>query len=143
MTAAELIQPSDSDDPVFFFDRDVGIFLPQRLRDLGLPTRVEIHQEHFAQTAEDDLWMAEVGSRGWIVIGHDRHHHTRPLERQAIQDHGIGCFYLWGGDQPGHEKMRCFLSAYDRMIEAVSVTPRPFVYRVLRNGGLRKVDLEA
>ena len=127
--------------PVLFFDRDVGIALPKALNVLRLPTRVEYHQDHFQQNAHDDCWMAEIGRRGWFAIGHDHHHHTRSLERDAIRDYSIGCFYLWGGDKPRYEKMRCFLSAYPNIIRAIHTTGRPFVYRIDKQGNLHNLDL--
>ena len=130
----------NDDVPVLFFDRDVGIKLPKALISLGLPVHVEYHQLYFAQNADDDLWMPAVGTLGWFVVGHDRHHHTRVSERAAVQGYGIGCFYLWGGNKPSHEKMRCFLAAYDKIIEAVATTPRPFVYRVNKAGSLLRLD---
>ena len=126
--------------PVLFFDRDVGIKLPKALKDLRLPVPVEYHQLYFAQNAADDLWMPVIGVRRWFVVGHDRHHHTRASELAAVTDYGIGCFCLWGGDKPLHEKMRCFLAAYDKIIEATCTTPRPFVYRVTKAGNLTRLD---
>ncbi|MCE2502014.1 MAG: hypothetical protein J4G13_14300 [Dehalococcoidia bacterium] len=133
--------PAHADDvPVLFFDRDVGAKLPQALISVGLPVPVEYHQLYFPQNAADDLWMPIVGARGWVVLGRDRHHHTRESERAAVRDYGIGCFYLWGGDKPSYEKMRCFLAAYDKIIEAALTTPRPFVYRVNKAGNLLRLD---
>jgi len=57
-----------------------------------------------------------------------------------VRDYGIGCFYLWGGDKPSYEKMRCFLAAHDKIIEAARTTPRPFVDRVNKAGNLLRLD---
>ena len=141
MVSGVPIELPGTDAPVLFFDRDVGIALPKALNVLRLPTRVEYHQDHFQQDVHDDCWMAEIGRRGWFSIGHDHHHHTRSLERDAIRDYSIGCFYLWGGDKPRYEKMRCFLSAYPNIIEAIHTTGRPFVYRIDKQGNLHNLDL--
>jgi hypothetical protein len=29
---------------------------------------VEIHDDHFPSDAKDEVWLAEVGIRGWIVL---------------------------------------------------------------------------
>jgi hypothetical protein len=134
-------QPTGGDGPVLFFDRDVGKTIPQALRYIGLPTHVEFHQEHFAHEADDDEWMASVGPKGWFVIGHDRHHHTRAPELAAIRQHGIGCFYLWGGDKLRYETLRCFLNAYPNIRQAMATTERPFVYRIEKSGNLTPIEL--
>ena len=60
-----------SEDPletaVFFIDRCMGkskIAVP--LREAGI--RVELHDDHFAQDAQDDPWLPVVGRKGWYVI---------------------------------------------------------------------------
>ena len=53
----------------------------------------------------------------------------------------MGCFYLWGAQAPSWEKMRCFLNAYERILEAIDTTPKPFIYRINRNSRLELVDI--
>ena len=127
--------------PVLFFDRDVGTAVPKALEVLSLPTTVEYHQNHFRQEAGDPEWMPVVGERGWLIIGHDSRHHHRAAELAAINLYGMGCFYLWGTQAPRWEKMRCFLNAYERLLEAVADTPRPFIYRITKAGGLNPVPI--
>ena len=127
--------------PVLFFDRDVGTALPQALGLLQLPTRVEYHQDHFVGNARDDYWMPIVGSQGWTLIGHDSRHHHREAERSAIRHYSMACFYLWGTQAARWQKMRCFLRAYERIIEAVDSTPKPFIYRISEEGRLTAVPI--
>ena len=127
--------------PVLFFYRDVGTALPRALDVLRLPTPVEYLQNHFSADAQDDEWMPVVGSRGWILIGHDRMHHRRFPESSAIQQYAMGCFYLWGAQARRWEKMRCFLNAYERIMEAIDTTPKPFIYRVNRFSRLELVTI--
>ncbi len=127
--------------PVLFFDRDVGTAFPRALDVLRLPTPVEYLQNHFPADAQDDEWMPVVGCRGWILIGHDRMHHRRFPESSAIQQYEMGCFYLWGAQARRWEKMRCFLNAYERILEAIDTTPKPFIYRVNRFSRLEFVTI--
>ena len=127
--------------PVLFFDRDVGTAFPRALEVLRMPTPVEYLQNHFLTDAQDDEWMPVVGSRGWILIGHDSMHHRRSPERSAIQEYEMGCFYLWGAQARRWEKMRCFLNAYERILEAIDTTPKPFIYRITRAGRLEFVTI--
>ncbi len=127
--------------PTLFFDRDVGIALPQALEVIQLPVAVEYHQSHFPQGSQDPEWMPAVGRRGWILIGHDSRHHHRPMELEVIREYAMGCFYLWGNNDRSWEKMRCFLNAYERIVEAVADTPRPFIYRITKSGSLNDVSM--
>ena len=55
--------------PVLFTDRDLGKKFPEILRDADLT--VERHADHFAPDCADEIWLAEVGKRGWIAVTHD------------------------------------------------------------------------
>ena len=127
--------------PVLFFDRDVGTVLPRALDLLQLPNQVEYHQKHFPSDAQDDTWMPIVGSQGWTLIGHDSRHHHRAAERSAIRQYAMGCFYLWGTQAVRWQKMRCFLRAYERIIETALNTPKPFIYRISEEGRLTAVTI--
>ena len=108
---------------------------------LRLPTRVEYLQNHFPPDTRDDDWMPVIGSRGWILVGHDRMHHRRSPERSAIEEYQMGCFYIWGGQALRWEKMRCFLNAYDGIAEAIATTQKPFIYQVNRFSRLEPITI--
>lgn len=124
---------------ILFFDRDTGTSLPKALRILKVP--VCYHQEHFAKNEPDDRWMPVVGHNQWILIGHDSQHHLKPNELYAVKQYNLGCFYLWGGNASRWEKMRCFARAFDRIMTAINITKRPFIYRVDSRGILKSVEL--
>lgn len=126
---------------IFFFDRSIGTAIPKALREYLKPPGIEIeyHQIYFAQNEKDDIWLPQVGSRDWFVIGQDYAYHEKPAELAAIKAHNIGAFYLWGAEQPKWETMRVFAKAYDKITEAADDTDRPFVYRVHRSGALVEV----
>ena len=128
---------------ILFFDRSVGTVVPRilRHRDLRLPVQVEYHEDRFKIDEQDDIWLPTVGKWGWTVIGHDYSYHKRSTELSAIKQYSIGCFYLWGSEATRWEKLRCFARAYDRIVEAEAITPKPFIYEVARTGFLRPVDL--
>ena len=125
--------------PVLFFDRDLGTALPTALHVLRLPTRVEYHQSHFPIEEPDDSWMTTVGTWGWTIVGHDSRHHLQEAELSAVKQDELGCFYLWGAEALRWQKMRCFLRAYEGILEAADNTPRPFIYRVTEKGRLNSV----
>ena len=108
---------------------------------LRLPVNIEYHQNHFAQDSKDDEWMPEVGKRGWTLIGHDGQHHLVAAERSAILDYRIGCFYLWGNSARLWQKMRCFLRAFEGVLEAAQDTDPPFVFQVKETGRLVAIEV--
>ena len=56
---------------VFFVDRSLGRkIIPGALRDAG--EEVRIHDEHFPQDAKDEVWLAEAGKQGWVVLTKDK-----------------------------------------------------------------------
>ncbi len=127
--------------PTLFFDRDVGIRLPETLERLRLGVPIEFHQKHFPQDAKDDEWMPEIGARGWTLIGHDSRHHLVAAERAAIMDYQLGCFYLWGNSAPLWEKMRCFLRAFERILHTIQTSRPPFIFRITETGRLTRIAL--
>ncbi|MCH8988186.1 MAG: hypothetical protein IIA92_05190 [Chloroflexi bacterium] len=126
---------------ILFFDRSVGVTIPRILqsRDLRFPLQVEYHETHFAMDEEDDVWLPQVGQRGWTVVGHDYSYHTKLNELSAIKQYDIGCFYLWGSESPRWQKLQCFARAFDRMVVLDANTPRPFIYRVGQTGRFTSV----
>jgi hypothetical protein len=128
---------------ILFFDRSIGITVPQLLqtKSLKFPFQVHYHQQHFDMNEQDDVWLNQIGQWGWTVVGHDSKYHKKPSELSAIKQYKIGCFYLWGSEAVRWEKLRCFARAYDRIIQAEVNTPKPFIYRVTRLGALHAIKI--
>lgn len=124
---------------ILFLDRSMGKGIGRTLRRIkGFPAAIETHDAHFAQDTPDDVWLAEVGRRGWIAMGQDYRHHLVDVERDAIRTHGVGVFYLWGANASQWEQLRVLAKAWDR-IEAASREPAPFIHRIMRDGRLKAV----
>ncbi len=121
----------------------MGTRIPRSLREYLMPADVQIeyHDDLFDMAAPDDEWLPYVGKRGWIVIGHDYNYHENAPELAALKQYKVGAFYLWGSEAPRWETMRVFAKAYDTIIDIATKTPRPFVYRIFRNGSRQEVYL--
>jgi hypothetical protein len=128
---------------IFFFDRSTGTAIPKALRDYLKPTdmQVEYHELYFDPLEYDDVWLPQVGDRGWFVIGQDYSYHERRSELAAIQTHGVGVFYLWGSEAPKWESLRALARGYDNILRVAATVDRPFVYRVHKHGGIQEVPL--
>lgn len=66
----------------FFTDRNLGRRFPEILIAAGL--MVEVHDDHFEQTAQDDEILAFVSSRGWVMLTADAKMRRVPAEKEAI-----------------------------------------------------------
>ena len=129
---------------IVFFDRDVGTSLPKALLELYFDRQfheLRYHQQFFAINSPDDDWLPKVGQWGWTVFGHDSQHHAKEAEISAIKQYSIGCFYLWGSEAKRWEKMQCLARAYERIVEAEKITPKPFIYRVGKMGALKTISI--
>jgi PIN like domain len=117
-----------------FFDRTCGKKLPQALRLLGLD--IEAHHEHFADDEQDDVWLTEVGRRGWVVVTNDKRIRFNESEQRAVVTHGVGCFVFTSGNLKRWDMMRILARAWDRMQQAIAETPRPFIYSIHANASV-------
>lgn len=123
-----------------FFDRNMGRRVPEALRLVDIPVEVVYHDRMFGQDTKDDQWLPVVGAKGWSVIGQDRRFHRRSTERLAIVQYKVGVFYLWGAGAPAWEKLRCFMRAYDDILDVLCNVDRPFLYRIERSGRLADIS---
>lgn len=133
----------------FYFDINLGRRIPEALISLKCPYSIKYHiglldangQPVFPDKTPDDVWLEYVGQRDWIVISRDGKFHRTAVEREAVRQHKVGCFYAWGNNAGTWNQFQSLIRAIDRIAEAAQITPRPFIYRVTREGTLRTVEL--
>jgi predicted nuclease of predicted toxin-antitoxin system len=78
---------------VFFIDRSLGgPAVAAALKAKG--ATVERHDQHFPINAPDDVWIPEVGRRGWVVLTKDREIRYRGNEKAAVRNTGVKLFIL-------------------------------------------------
>ncbi|TMJ13702.1 MAG: hypothetical protein E6G94_11290 [Alphaproteobacteria bacterium] len=89
----------------------------------------------------DDEWLHEVGPKGWVVCSHDAKWHLpgEDAAMKAIQQHKIGCFYLWGASSIGFFKLKSLAHNYDKIVKVCNTEKRPFIYRVTPRNRLQRV----
>jgi hypothetical protein len=93
----------------------------------------------FPHDAEDHDWLAQAGDEAWLIITHDKKVRTRPGERRAIMEHGVGCFILtYKQDLSKLEIANLILSLLEEMEKRFQKTPRPFIYTVSKAGQFRR-----
>jgi hypothetical protein len=59
----------------------------------------------------------------------------------AIQQHRIGCFYLWGANISTWLKLAHFMRSCGRITNAIEHAPRPFIFNVNSNATLTRVTV--
>jgi hypothetical protein len=148
------------DSLTFYFDISVGKRLPEAIfllrpksvtkvyhhntsrKELGLPITGR-HKNLFKEGEYDDQWLSFVGEKNWIVFTQDGKFHKPGFESElsAIKQFKVGCFYIWGACAQTHEKALSLLKAMDAIIEAIELTPKPFIYKISKHGKLIAVKI--
>jgi hypothetical protein len=98
---------------------------------------------HFRQDTPDDEWLSKVGAEGWIVFSHDQKWHDEQPAIAAIKQHKIGCFYLWGANDPTWAKMSYFIRSVGKITNAALHAPKPFIFHVRANLALERISIPA
>ena len=116
----------------FFLDRCLGTGVGIALQKAGL--KVEFHQDHFAEDADDETWITAVGQRGWVVLTKDKAIGRKPIELQAVQVANVRMFSLSRGNMTGEDMGRVFVENLLNMGRLIKKHPAPFIARVTARG---------
>ncbi len=118
---------------VFFVDRSLGRkIIPGALREAG--EEVRAHDDHFAQDTRDEVWLGDVGQRGWVVLTKDKHIRYRAVEIHALRAANVRAFVLAArGDLSGAEVGQIFVKALRAMKKLCKTTRPPFIALVSRD----------
>jgi hypothetical protein len=95
----------------------------------------------FDHDTQDDEWLNVVGPKNWIVFGHDQKWHDELANREAIKQHKVGCFYLWGAQSKTWDKLSCFMRASGTIQTLAVSTPKPFIFQVTYNARLVRIPI--
>ena len=108
------------------------------LRSAGL--KVEIHDDHFSQNAQDPHWLTAVGRNNWIVVTRDERIRYRVAEKQAIRRAKVRAFVLAAqGDLRAEMLAEIFLKALPKIRRTVREQKPPFIAKISRGGDLALV----
>jgi predicted nuclease of predicted toxin-antitoxin system len=122
---------------VIFIDRSIPRGVAEAVR--RMREDVIWLEDEFTHDVPDEEWLAEAGRQGWLVITHDRKIRTRPGERRAILENGVGCFIMtYRQDLKKDEIVALISSTLQEMERRFEETPRPFIYTVSKGGEFRE-----
>ncbi len=97
-------------------------------------------EDDFPHDTKETEWLPEVGRRDWLVISRDKKIRSRPGERRALIEAGVGCFLLTQKHPLTRwDYLKLIARALDDMLRIFEDTPRPFIYSVGRTGEFRRV----
>ena len=113
----------------YFTDRDLGKQFGEILKAGGLT--VERHSDHFAPDTPDEVWLAEVGRRGWIALTHDRNIRYKPNELDAVIRHRVGLLVIIR-KAPFPELARAFVATLPSIEYFLDNHAPPFIAKVYR-----------
>jgi len=123
---------------MIFIDRSI----PRGVADALKLVRDDVRwlEDEFPHDAPEALWLAEIGERGWVVVSRDKKIRTRPGERQALTEAGVGCFILTQ-KQPftRWEYLKLLARTLDEMEFVFTETPRPSIFGVGRTGLFKRL----
>ena len=103
--------------------------MPSALQDAGFEV-VAHSRSVFAADTDDDIWLAEAGAQGWIVLMKDNRIRYRPRERAALESARVQAFALTTAQSPGEEQAHLLLTDAGRMERFCADHPGPFVVGV-------------
>jgi hypothetical protein len=112
---------------IFFTDRNLGKQFPDALIKAGI--KVEKHSDHFEDDAKDEIWLAEIGKRGWYAITHDRRIRYKPNEKNAVKKFQVGLFVLVG-KLPFTKLSENFILTLPKIQKFIDKNSRPFIAKI-------------
>lgn len=115
--------------PVFFTDRDLGKRFPDILSAAGLA--VERHADHFAPDCRDEVWLQEIGRKGWIAVTHDGRIRYKPNELAAVVQHRVALLVVIG-HAPYPQLGEAFVATQARIVRFIEQHTPPYIAKVYR-----------
>lgn len=91
--------------------------------------------------ASDEVWLSHCGKHSYIALTRDQRIRYRPLEKQALMEHGVACFTFTQGQATAAQCATRIVELAPKMTAIVARQPRPLLYTFGLSGGLAKVRL--
>ncbi len=109
------------------------------LRAAGL--KVEIHDDHLPQDAEDPEWLTLAGKNNWIVITRDERIRYRRAQMEALRRARVRAFVLVArGNLRAEALAEILLRAVPQIRETVQLKKPPFIAKIWRDGSVAVLE---
>jgi hypothetical protein len=116
----------------FFFDENLGKQLSDGFKCFGEDTCHLL--DYYDPGTKDEIWLEEIGKKGWILITKDRRIRRRPLEIEALKTNNVGAFFLSGKSMGKWESIKQLVQSWEKIQEIAKNNPRPFAFQINRSG---------
>jgi hypothetical protein len=93
----------------------------------------------FPDEKPDDEWLHEIGPKKWIVCSHDKKWQDESLAVEAIKQHKIGCFFLYGANSLNFFKVGSLAYNFSKVQGILGRERRPFIYTIDKRNRLRRL----
>lgn len=114
--------------------------VPEALRMAGVEVR--IHDDHFDPTTPDEVWLADAGQRGWVVLTKDDNIRRRQVAINAIVRNRVRTLVLPTGSLAGEEMAQIIVRALPRIRQLVIDFPPPFIAIVEHSRKVNRLNLK-
>lgn len=88
---------------------------------------VEMHRDHYKDDEDDQVWLPEVASKGWVIISQNQYN---ALEREAIRNANGRAFLVVHGVMKGDEEALMIAAALPKMLRILKANLAPFIARL-------------
>jgi predicted nuclease of predicted toxin-antitoxin system len=139
-SVANSASPKPLEELTFFLDRQLGGYkMAGILRTASL--RIEVHDDHFPQNAQDSEWLTAAGENDWIVVTRDERIRYRVAEKQAMRRAKVRAFVLAAqGDLRAEMLAEIFLKALPKIRRMVGQRAAPFIAKISRDGNITLLE---
>jgi hypothetical protein len=93
--------------------------------------------------APDEVWLSHCGKHSLLALTRDQRIRYRPLEKQSLIAHGVGCFTFTQGQATAAQCATRIVTLAPKMAAIAASQPKPFLYTFGLATGLAKVTLRA
>ena len=111
--------------------------MPVALRDSGW--LVEAHDDHFGPVTKDVNLLPAVAAAGWIFVTQDARIRYRSAEANALRAAGLKTFVLVTANLSADRTIEILQDARKHIERAAYNTDAPFIYRVGKDGSVKRV----
>jgi len=97
--------------------------------------------EAFPSATHDEVWLAECGARGWIVLMRDKHVRRRPLELAALRAANVAAFVCTAGQATAEDTATAVARLVHKFVNISISEPKPCLYTFGISGSLTRIKL--
>lgn len=120
-----------------FIDRSLGRKIAEPLRKAG--ANVFLHDDYFAQDVEDEVWLHEVGKKGWIVLTKDKMIRRRTIEREALLNAEVAAFFFMSGNISFPDMSQIIATALPTIKKFAIEHKAPFIAGIYKDASVRMI----